>query len=156
MQDTHDTYEQDQFLDMVEIHLAEPAETHWQARQRGATEDELREVDILWDDHNRQIQRLYDLEYWAKFTDGYYVNVYELDQSYGGPEEGGWWFQTGTVHHGFHLTNRIEAEVLVELLREKFTDEGYRSSVMPRGTDYSVRLEPTPAVNYPSERPYYE
>jgi hypothetical protein len=28
---------------------------------------------------------------------GYVVAVYELGQSYGGPEEGGWWYDTGEL-----------------------------------------------------------
>ena len=26
-----------------------------------------------------------------------YVNVYEVSQCYGGPEEGGWWFTAGEL-----------------------------------------------------------
>jgi len=27
----------------------------------------------------------------------YIVALYEIDRAYGGPEEGGWWFDTGTL-----------------------------------------------------------
>ena len=27
-----------------------------------------------------------------------YVNVYHVDQAKGGPEEGGWWYDTGVPH----------------------------------------------------------
>lgn len=30
-------------------------------------------------------------------TDQYVVAVFELDRRYGGPEEGGWWYDTGTL-----------------------------------------------------------
>ena len=41
-----------------------------------------------------------------------YVNVYDIAQAYGGPEEGGWWFDTGVP----------VASIPVELTDEERTD----------------------------------
>jgi hypothetical protein len=111
--------------------------------------------------------RVYDLEqdlyntkwkadYLEEFSNGYFVNVYEVDRHYGGPEEGGWWFDAGHVVHSFHLINRTEAESLIELLRQQFTDTGERYSMAARYDDYRVVLEATPGADYPTERPHYE
>ena len=81
-----------------------------------------------------------------------FVNVYEVSREYGGPEEGGWWFDTGQpvaifvvpypsevgipndgslpALPGIVNLRRACAEGLVELLREHFPRTGKRGSVL--------------------------
>ena len=94
----------------------------------------------------------------------YYVNLYEIDQAYGGPEEGGWWFSCGIFvrAHSFKFTDRIEARTRMELLNCR-TDiiandpRGSRanlSSVSCEGR-LNWQVEEQAGENYPTERPYY-
>lgn len=48
-----------------------------------------------------------------------FVNVYELDRHYGGPEEGGWWFTSGTVVKSL-VVPTIEVNDYAALLEELF------------------------------------
>lgn len=114
-----------------------------------------------------------------------FVNVYEVGRSYGGPEEGGWWFDTGCpvesyvvgvaathlrldrVDDGFtyppaldfdavrEAAERAAAEVLRDALREEYPRTNRRSSVLG-GEDWEVAIEDHPGKAYPEERPHYE
>jgi hypothetical protein len=110
----------------------------------------------LLDEINDLERRLSTAEHKATFADGVYVNVYRLDRCYGGPEEGGWWFDAGNVVHSFQMTSLTQAEALVTILRQQFTDGGHRYSVRPNDEDYAVAVEPTPGESFPKERPFYE
>lgn len=92
-----------------------------------------------------------------ELDDGIFVNVYEVSRHYGGPEEGGWWYDAGHVVHSFQLTSYNQAQALAELLRQgQFTDGGHRHSMAQREDDYSVRVEGTSGADFPEERPHYE
>lgn len=88
----------------------------------------------------------------------WYVNIYESDRCYGGPEEGGWWYDMGTVELSIPITasHYYDAVRLADTLRKQYTDEGHRYNVVPRGTDYEVRVERAPAADWPSSHPRYE
>lgn len=94
-------------------------------------------------------------EYHAQFTDGYYVNVYRVTREYGGPEEGGWWFDTGEPVMTQWSPTAEGADQVWEDLREQYPDTGKRDSVLG-GDDYSVRIEPHEGKAYPEEYPHYE
>lgn len=90
-----------------------------------------------------------------------FVNVYETGMAYGGPEEGGWYYDTGVVVKSMPVL-RGKAERLLERVRDRCDrinrDERRRcpSSVLSRG-DYLVAwLEDRPGEDYPRERPGYE
>jgi hypothetical protein len=87
----------------------------------------------------------------------YYVNVYEVGQSYGGPEEGGWWFSTGDplTEECLIFDTREGAEAGANLLREAFPSTGKQYSVNG-GEDYAVMIEDRPARAWPTVRPHYE
>lgn len=86
---------------------------------------------------------------------GYWVNVYEVDRCYGGSEEGGWWFDTGTPVASVQFNNREDAEAAAEAYREEFPRTDRRFSVLG-GEDYNVVIEPHGAKAYPEEYPHYE
>ncbi len=90
-----------------------------------------------------------------------YINIYELDQHYGGPEEGGWWYDSGTPVYTMALPEGTEEDAAlaaVDALREVYRYEGRltKSRYPHDGYDYSVVLEDEPAKAYPESRPYYE
>lgn len=96
-----------------------------------------------------------------------YVNVYELDRAYGGPEEGGWWYDIGTFEAGMSLTLpgtadaavvRQLADLLLLLLDASAQAEGtppvgYSNY---RGGRYGVRVEDSPGRDWPASTPRYE
>lgn len=84
------------------------------------------------------------------------VNVYEIDRIYGGPEEGGWFYDiiTNCVHSVRVNSNRTSGSIRISPTRRKFWDsklekdlrcrfpnKGYRYSVRPKGPDYIIMVE---------------
>lgn len=108
-----------------------------------------------------------------------YVNVYEVNRHYGGPEEGGWWFDSEEPQLSIKLQgtqdfkadqfyNDMEQGELppeiwtrIHNLRQALEAEfpvgkGYRLSMRPQGTDYLVLVEDEEAKRSPEEWPHYE
>lgn len=100
-----------------------------------------------------------------------YLCVDELRQNYGGPEEGGWWYDSGavleieTVRVSFREDRSPYLEdgerAFLGKLAEKWAKDyafgtHYRSSTRPRGQDYSWRVEWELPKDWPTNRPYYE
>lgn len=92
----------------------------------------------------------------------WHVNVYELDRAYGGPEEGGWWYNTGelvqTVPVWSDAWSDDDIEKLCELLGNQYPKEGDRSigSVLYAGGAHAIVVEPHEGKSWPQERPRYE
>lgn len=84
-----------------------------------------------------------------------YVSAYEVERHYGGPEEGGWWFDSGTLVDVVKCFNRDQAEHVWDLLKDIYPNTGKRYSVLG-GEDYSVSIEEKLIPFFPSQRPRYE
>lgn len=90
-----------------------------------------------------------------------FVNVYELHLHYGGPEEGGWWWTSGTPVKSLAVPE-IEALDFAATLSEVYpmgtgsAKDGAYWSVIYEGGDYRVYIEDEPAAVWPDERPHYE
>ena len=87
-----------------------------------------------------------------------YINGYEVELAYGGPEEGGWWYDVGTVYKSMPTT-AAKAARLLERVRAwcDRANEGTppRSSVI--GTpDFVAMTSDEPGIGFPQERPFYE
>ena len=85
-----------------------------------------------------------------------YVNVYEVDRIYGGPEEGGWWYDAGEVMLSERFYDRDAAEARVKELAEEYPNTGQVRSIIYSGGDYRIYIEDEPGQNYPDHRPHYE
>jgi hypothetical protein len=90
---------------------------------------------------------------------GKFVNVYLIDRAYGGPEEGGWYYECGQAHQSTQVLPQDEEAVRAGVQawcdvqnKERRSDIG---SVLSEGK-YVVCIEDEPAKDYPSERPHYE
>lgn len=92
----------------------------------------------------------------------YVLAFYEIDRVYGGPEEGGWWYDTGQLvriwrtfkaeEMAYALAHR--ANRLLERLQRHRPDVG---SVIYRGGRHSVAVYENFAPKfYPEVRPRYE
>lgn len=86
----------------------------------------------------------------------WWVAVYEEDQGYGGPEEGGWWFDIGEVKQVVPCSSYEQAENMRELLRTEWKDEGRPTySVLYSGGNYRISIEKNYPKDYPQRVPHY-
>lgn len=97
----------------------------------------------------------------------YYVHKHEVQQMYGGPEEGGWWFDSGVPVEGWipePFENEEDAYArcreLNELEYERAKKEEsyeYTSVLSYRSTHYSFDVtESSIPRAFPEYRPHYE
>ena len=88
--------------------------------------------------------------------DIYYVNKYEIGRAYGGPEEGGWWFDYG-IFDGCEamFTTYEEAREFADALTLREGPQGNLGSV---NTEYVVKffVEEEAGADWPEETPRYE
>jgi hypothetical protein len=85
-----------------------------------------------------------------------YVNVYSVTRHYGGPEEGGWWYNWYTCIEVYPVKEK-NAEIIQEELEEEhnYKKWGNIYSVLG-GRDIIVYIEDEPKESETKERPYYE
>lgn len=88
-----------------------------------------------------------------------YVSAFMLERYYGGPEEGGWWYDTQTPLASIRCSNRGEAlkayEFLVKYFDEDIVPAITRFSVL-NGWDFAIWLTDDIAEYEPKEVPRYE
>jgi hypothetical protein len=95
-----------------------------------------------------------------------YINVYEVTQSFGGPEEGGWWFDCGTPLESVRCDNEQEFDAATLILEKRYeVDEKNRwsrerqagmHSCMPGAYSVMILVEDKFAEAYPQTCPHYE
>ena len=95
----------------------------------------------------------------------YRVGIYDVDRAYGGPEEGGWWYDTGTLERDLKVsfTNSALAHVYrrrvqKKLNRTKYNNRGPYSdlgSVLGDGRYQALVFEQELPKVFPIETPYY-
>ena len=93
----------------------------------------------------------------GKPKDFLYVNVYKVYREYGGPEEGGWWWNMYIPFHSHCLTDGEDPFKIAEELSQRFADlnEGNIYS-MKGGVEIQAHVESHYGEIKPKERPYYE
>ena len=88
-----------------------------------------------------------------------WVNTHLVDQAYGGPEEGGWWYTYGLPESSIKTTAENAAKVYALAYQDAERENADRrsdiGSVRSEGR-FQVRLETHFATNYPHEIPHYE
>lgn len=97
-----------------------------------------------------------------------FINVYEQFREYGGPEEGGWWYDAGVFQPDMSysvdekvMTLEEGEEVAAAYFRALWTTAN--KSLVPgvystqyRGGRYSVGADTKQGEDYPKERPVYQ
>ena len=75
----------------------------------------------------------------------YYVNVYEYSREYGGPEEGGWYYDAG--YNGYIWNSYVDEDAALN-----------RATELRMGIDkhLKVRVEEHRPRDWPEFRPHYE
>jgi hypothetical protein len=86
-----------------------------------------------------------------------FVNVYEVTRHYGGPEEGGWWYDWAECLEVYPVRDEEQGEQVKEWLWENYKHKKYGdiSSVLG-GVDIRIYIEDEPKEYESTERPYYE
>ena len=96
----------------------------------------------------------------AEAGQGYHLNEYVTDRAFGGPQEGGWWYDTGTfvTCHGVYPT-RAEAKAAADAMAPGLAGRRHGlhapDSVLCSGWP-AVRIERGPGADFPKTRPRYE
>ncbi len=85
----------------------------------------------------------------------FYVNVYRVTRHYGGPEEGGWWFNWYECVKSIRVPRENFGYALKEKLGKEFIGKGNIYSVLG-GHDFLIFTENRKAQSETKERPYYE
>lgn len=108
--------------------------------------------------YDREANVNYTLEEMGQ-TGTRYVNAYEIDRAYGGPEEGGWWFDVRCPISSIRVWNHQEAleafNLLEKLYREDYENRTDRFSVCSEG-DLQIIIEDHQAEYDPRTKPRYE
>lgn len=88
-------------------------------------------------------------------TDMYFVSVYDVTRNFGGPEEGGWWYDSGVLVSVVGCLTKEDADRVYDTLINEFPRTNKRYSVLG-GEDYNVTISnQLPAFYFPEERPRY-
>ena len=103
-----------------------------------------------------------------------YVSTYKIDQCYGGPEEGGWWYDWYTLVDTLNVDNedvaipvrqarlgslekaKCHAASIPEGNSPYLDTEGYIPTGFSVETRYDIVIEEQPGDNSTTERPHYE
>lgn len=84
------------------------------------------------------------------------VNVYSVTREYGGPEEGGWWYNAYVLEHSEPTTSSLAPALKCRLEKEyDWVNEGNIYS-MRGGTQLAVYIENEAGESETKYRPRYE
>lgn len=122
--------------------------------------DVITELCVRWD--TGKLETLTGEDVWEleDVTPCLFVNVYLHDRAYGGPEEGGWWYDIyepvaeECAEYTFESVAQAAYDAKVKWAKEENKHRRHPSSVCSEG-HYVVRLEAWPAEYSPASRPYY-
>lgn len=92
-----------------------------------------------------------------------YVNAYSVSRNYGGPEEGGWWYDSGEPLASIPVKNDGAVETAIHEARTALQEtlEWPKESRQGRfsingGEDFEITVEEHFAKPYPEVTPHYE
>lgn len=90
---------------------------------------------------------------------GKFVNVYLVDREYGGPEEGGWYYDSGRLHSSTQVVDDDAAEAKkaeLQLMCDQLNEGRPPIHSVASYGQYRVYIEEEPGENFPKVRPHYE
>jgi hypothetical protein len=90
-----------------------------------------------------------------------YLNAYLVDRNYGGPEEGGWWYDSGEPVASVPLPQFATPNYIEFVKQWLRTILGYMEGKRPLssvigGPELRIREEDDIARAWPEHRPHYE
>ena len=108
------------------------------------------------------IRRIYTTGYVGELMLGeFFVNEYEVGRDYGGPEEGGWWYDVGKFKkcRGIYTLEEQALDrkrVLIPLMERQNKDKHRPDSVLCHNDWSDTYIELHEGRSFPKERPHYE
>jgi len=100
---------------------------------------------------------LFYRDYFMRITKVYYVNRYDIGRAYGGPEEGGWWYNYGIFDRCEAMfTTRREAEAARDRLNFEAEKSNGDLNSVNCGEVIFFNVETNQGQDWPQERPHYE
>lgn len=94
----------------------------------------------------------------AKVTYPCWVNVCCYDRAFGGPEEGGWWYDTHDRITSEHVAGVEALNRIITYLRGRYSNKGLPpvSSVLSKGR-FEIHVTKNPMADHlPKIKPHYE
>lgn len=88
-----------------------------------------------------------------------HVAVYTRDRSYGGPEEGGWWYSSGSLVAFAMVRDGEEAERVVDTFCTVYDENTYSVLVLDSDSEDDAEwftYHGDVIREYPAVRPHYE
>lgn len=90
-----------------------------------------------------------------------FITVYEETQAYGGPEEGGWWYDAGVILEMIQVDTQEQEDMIVNMFTKRYNDPDdrelrYGKTSAAGGYDIILSITKKRGEPYPKERPYYE
>lgn len=83
-----------------------------------------------------------------------WVNVFDVQRCYGGPEEGGWWYDAGEcIDYKFAASVEEAKRIRAELEAEYVNDGPGLGSMLSRG-EYQVSVDLLPSEGFSNYSPY--
>jgi hypothetical protein len=85
-----------------------------------------------------------------------FVAAYSVERNYGGPEEGGWWYDSGNLVD-VRGCSQAELPAVLEDMQAKYPRTGNRYNVAG-GEDHSIEVwddGEMPVDHYPVDAPHY-
>lgn len=144
------------FLDMEEEATRhEQRKNHLPDGEVGEFDDSLN-TRVQWEDGTEEVVCRDELE---AITPAIYVNVYLVNREYGGPEEGGWYYDVGSIEESLRCRDEAHAKQVCERKTAQYNEENKNrrsdiGSVLSEGR-YDVKQEAWAGEHWPAERPYY-
>jgi len=84
------------------------------------------------------------------------VTVHQVIQRYGGPEEGGWWFNQGFPERTYCIFSKKQAvKTFLEVCEEYGVWDQPSLGLSTTDYNWEVSFASTTAKHYPKERPHY-
>jgi len=88
---------------------------------------------------------------------GWWVNVYAVERHYGGPEEGGWYYNAGTPVASFECETEEEAGKVKEKAEKEYSPQAHGNIYSVRGgVAIQVDVENLKGLPFPAHQPHYE
>lgn len=87
----------------------------------------------------------------------WWVNVYSVERLYGGPEEGGWWYDAGTPVASIECETEEEAEQIKTKAEKEYGPMAHGNIYSVQGgVQIRVHIEELKGVPWPARTPHYE
>jgi len=94
-----------------------------------------------------RLESIYEKFRGTQTSNPVYVSLYEVSRAYGGPEEGGWWYDVWDLENSKKFFDREEAERFAQALNEDIRNKGLNEEDL--GSSRGMDTYPDPSEGDP-------